>query len=345
LNAKVIQLEKEKEQDAQTIQVLQELCNVNMLKIDEMRNKVNSAVEKSLTASQNPLVWVMQAQTTLVEGLIQQNKKLQEKINSMALSYNPVKEQNLESLCSISESDSQVALETNDQVDQLNTQDISSIHRSESKTLSDHKSPSPRPRDDKKSKSENKNSGKKVSLKLDSMTSYTDAKERKTQDSRLTSGTSVKKKKNKEFTFKRGEGSDNKSPNPLEQPNTQEFSIRNKLSFEKGENVSYSMSSINNSESKVYSRDQNFQQISLQKSNSLKLPRLTTDPSKKNLALEGILYEIADHEVATQTDEIEVPLGSQTDRFREEPKGSCSPSKRLLTDPLPPTGFREAYNH
>jgi len=316
-----------------------------MLKLDEMRNKVNSAVEKSLTASQNPLVWVMQAQTTIMEGLVQQNKQLQEKINTMAFTYNPTV-QTIESICSISESEAQEKAQPHND-DKLNT-DLSSIHqRSETKTdknlLSDNKSPPARPRDDSKSKSESKNSARKVSINLDSVNSYTDAKERKTQDSRLTSGTSLKKKKkSKEFTFKR-EGSDVKSPNPLEQPNTQEFSIRNKLSFEKGENVSYSMSSINNSESKA---NRDFQHVSLQKS-SLKIPRLQHETSKKGLGLglglEGILYEIADNEVATQTDEVEYAIGSQTDRLRDAQE-SISPSKRLLTEPVPVTSSSQGFN-
>jgi len=342
LNAKVQQLQKEKEQDTQTIQILQELCNVNMLKLDEMRNKVNSAVEKSLTASQNPLVWVMQAQTTIMEGLVQQNKQLQEKINTMAFTYNPTV-QTIGSICSISESESQEKSQSENPNDKLNT-DLSSIHqRSEAKTdknlLSDNKSPPPRPREDENSKSENKNFERKVSINLDSLNSYTDAKERKAQDSNLTSGTSLKKKKkSKEFTFKR-EGSDIKSPNPLEQPNTQEFSIRNKLSFERGEGVSYSMSSINNSESKA---GKDFQHVSLQKS-SLKIPRLQHETSKKGLGLEGILYEIADNEVATQTDEVEYATGSQTDRLRDTQE-SMSPSKRLLTEPVPVTSSSQGFN-
>ena len=265
----VNQLEKEKEQNRQTITNLREICVMNSNKVEEIKEKVSSTLDVlNSNNPYNPFKWILESQSSTIEDLIQHNKELQEKINNFLSTYNRF--QTMESLGSVTESDSNsqdsqqnsgskpVVTDGNQDYENLlspEQQQQETPQDNESKT--DDMSPTPKLKLIKFESSQNSFSDGEMKKRKNYL-SRSEMKERLSPE--IQTGATSLAIKHKEFTFKKDE-SENKLPKTLNL-NTQEFSVKNKSSFERGEGFSRSVSS-NQASDRKQGRDNNFQNISL----------------------------------------------------------------------------------
>jgi len=253
---------------------LREICDLNTNKIDEIKEKVSLTLQElNSNTLYNPFKWILESQTSTIEDLINHNKDLQEKINHFLATYNRF--QTLESLGSVTESDSN--LQDSEAKSKLSSKPIETENNQEYENLLSPEQQQKSPHDN-ESKTDNMSPAPKMNLinfdTSQKSSSDGDTKKRKAYLSRsemkerlspqfqteIQTGASSLAIKHKEFTFKKDE-SGNQTPKPVNF-NTQEFSVKNKYSFEKGEGLSRSVSSNQASDQKL-ARDANFQNISL----------------------------------------------------------------------------------
>lgn len=72
---------QEKENYTKAVVLLSELCNNNAAKLDEIRLRITSTVDKFSMSSLNPSNWLISMQSSTIEDLIKANADLEDKVN------------------------------------------------------------------------------------------------------------------------------------------------------------------------------------------------------------------------------------------------------------------------
>ena len=72
--------DQERDHFSKALLLLSDISNKNLLKLDEIRVKINSASETHYPSPTNPFQWLVSIQTSTIEDLLKANRELQEKV-------------------------------------------------------------------------------------------------------------------------------------------------------------------------------------------------------------------------------------------------------------------------